>query len=490
MSDYPLNNPSENLDDDIWTSGDYTPFSVCRNIIDNHTPINKNGMVNSLGKEISLVQNFVNNKYLGRSSVPINSGYFKTSYFDTLVINGNDDGSYVSGLIISGTLNGRTDIRTNRQLSIYSNGMPEGEASITILDEGDVEIPYLSISNNLNVTNASMETMYSVSGDIIDLQVDRIRVKSNYVEEEVVFPDYGLTISGDNVTGGCRITSQGDVYFAGGYGEMFTQDGPEGQNTLRGDWWTQYDFNVLGELDVNGLSTLHNVNANYIDCVSGHFNGISIQSFDESTPVSGLVITTGDFGSISFTVKKAFNIYMAGAAEDIDSSLTVLEEGDVSIPLLQVSGFGAQGGTITDFSSDTINGGSGKFDVITIKGDYEGPVDALTITGNFGSAMFTTYDGMDFYGGAGLFLKHDASEGYTKIYGDSKVVDLQVQGSIFPQAPNDIDCGTTGLPWKDVYASGLVLENLCSYASIAAAVSVGRPVGTVFRSGDYLCVVH
>lgn len=71
---YPSDNPAENMAD-IWTSGSYTPHNVVRYIRDDYTPINKNSMRNSLGEEVSLIQNFVNEKYLARSTTPIGTGY-------------------------------------------------------------------------------------------------------------------------------------------------------------------------------------------------------------------------------------------------------------------------------------------------------------------------------------------------------------------------------------------------------------------------------
>jgi hypothetical protein len=57
-------------------SGSYTPNAVVVGISDNYSPVNKNTMRNSVGKEISLVQNYVNSKRLGYGELPIQTGYF------------------------------------------------------------------------------------------------------------------------------------------------------------------------------------------------------------------------------------------------------------------------------------------------------------------------------------------------------------------------------------------------------------------------------
>ena len=72
---FPHDEPSRNVNSEIWNSGNYTPNIICRGIRDNYTPINKNSMMNSLGQEISLLQNFVNAKYLGRDNLPVKSGF-------------------------------------------------------------------------------------------------------------------------------------------------------------------------------------------------------------------------------------------------------------------------------------------------------------------------------------------------------------------------------------------------------------------------------
>jgi len=64
----------------IWQSGSYTPNNVVRNIRDNYTPINKNSMRNSVGAEISAVQNYINSKYLARYELPIQTGYIRSIY--------------------------------------------------------------------------------------------------------------------------------------------------------------------------------------------------------------------------------------------------------------------------------------------------------------------------------------------------------------------------------------------------------------------------
>jgi uncharacterized protein YbcI len=97
---YPFDSPSE-LMSTTWISGSYTPDNVVKNIRDNYTPINKNTIRNSLGSQISSIENFVNTKYLGRSGVAIESGFINNLVVMTLMppsgtIDSNDIGVYDS----------------------------------------------------------------------------------------------------------------------------------------------------------------------------------------------------------------------------------------------------------------------------------------------------------------------------------------------------------------------------------------------------------
>lgn len=76
---YPYDFPAVSMDN-IWNSGSYTPEDVVVYIRDNYTPVNKTSMRNSVGYQLSLVQNFVNEHYLGRSDLAIHSGYINYLY--------------------------------------------------------------------------------------------------------------------------------------------------------------------------------------------------------------------------------------------------------------------------------------------------------------------------------------------------------------------------------------------------------------------------
>lgn len=86
---YPYDLPAEKISN-IWNSGSYTPEEVVKYIRDNYTPVNKTSMRNSVGYQISSVQNYVNSHYLGRSTIPVESGYIQKLYSSGLIqINDN-----------------------------------------------------------------------------------------------------------------------------------------------------------------------------------------------------------------------------------------------------------------------------------------------------------------------------------------------------------------------------------------------------------------
>jgi hypothetical protein len=119
---YPNDNPSLSMAT-CWQSGSYKPDDVVRCIRDNYTPVNKNSMRNSIGYEVSLVQNYVNSKMLGRSDLTIESGYidditsksgFYSNYIETSASRG---GTVRSKLTNSGLYLNNGDTST----SIYTN---------------------------------------------------------------------------------------------------------------------------------------------------------------------------------------------------------------------------------------------------------------------------------------------------------------------------------------------------------------------------------
>ena len=72
---YPQGIPAQDMDD-IWTSGNFTPSDIVTYIRDRYTPVTRTAMRNSVGYQISLLQNWVNKVYLGRADDPVESGYF------------------------------------------------------------------------------------------------------------------------------------------------------------------------------------------------------------------------------------------------------------------------------------------------------------------------------------------------------------------------------------------------------------------------------
>jgi len=76
MANYPFSAPTPELTGYYLRSG-YTPDDTTSRIIDNYTPVNKNSLRDSIGKEIAKIQNFVNTHFLGRNENPVDSGYFR-----------------------------------------------------------------------------------------------------------------------------------------------------------------------------------------------------------------------------------------------------------------------------------------------------------------------------------------------------------------------------------------------------------------------------
>lgn len=73
---YPQGSASVDMTSGIYGS-DFSPDTVVGGLINNRTALNKAGFRNSLGYQISLVQNFVNEEFLGRYSNSITSGFLE-----------------------------------------------------------------------------------------------------------------------------------------------------------------------------------------------------------------------------------------------------------------------------------------------------------------------------------------------------------------------------------------------------------------------------
>lgn len=124
---YPYDLPSLSMST-TWQSGSYKPTDVVRVIRDNITPVNKNSMTNSVGHEISLIQNYVNKYYLGRSNIPINSGFF-----NYILINSGEPYTDYCGLTLGNAngYGGDAFFKTNAGSGLYIHG---GNGSHDIID--------------------------------------------------------------------------------------------------------------------------------------------------------------------------------------------------------------------------------------------------------------------------------------------------------------------------------------------------------------------
>ena len=95
MSTYPYGTADTGVFNIFQTN--FSPDDVVRGIRDNYTPINRTSLMNSLGYQVGLLQNFVNSTYIGRSTTPISSGYITNLMGSNINLSGT--------LLASGTTN-------------------------------------------------------------------------------------------------------------------------------------------------------------------------------------------------------------------------------------------------------------------------------------------------------------------------------------------------------------------------------------------------
>ena len=108
--------------------------SAVGGLTDNHTALNKAGVKSTIGRQIALIQNFVNSKYLGRDTLYIEDSYLHTVHTDTL--------------ISTGYLNS-SDWYSQGNITLCSNLVPAGNDGITVgAYNAKIGIAYMS---NLSV---------------------------------------------------------------------------------------------------------------------------------------------------------------------------------------------------------------------------------------------------------------------------------------------------------------------------------------------------
>lgn len=97
---YPVGTPSSGVTD-VFAGTSFTPSDVVAGIRDNHSAVNQNTMLRTLGYQVSLVQNFVNATYLGREATPVGNAYFVSGNFSEYVssASGESKGNYYQGIM-------------------------------------------------------------------------------------------------------------------------------------------------------------------------------------------------------------------------------------------------------------------------------------------------------------------------------------------------------------------------------------------------------
>lgn len=70
---------------DIFQGTNFSPSDVVRAIRDNYSPVNRTTMLNSLGYQVGLIQNFVNASYLGRPDVPVQNAYMVSGWAEDFI---------------------------------------------------------------------------------------------------------------------------------------------------------------------------------------------------------------------------------------------------------------------------------------------------------------------------------------------------------------------------------------------------------------------
>lgn len=281
---YPYDQPSIDMST-YFVSGSYTPSNVVRKIRDNYTPVNKNSMMNSVGTEISAVQNFVNIKFLGRDNLPVESGFITALHSNSGYVyvyqSGYDSGGDTYNIINSGILDASSlylshgpqdpilstaiygvsgitinasngiSVAQSRELTIYPEnvyfygsgpGSPPDEAyglyswTTQIFPPSGIKIEHIHTTSNdvynCNLNPSGLSWNYSdYAGDL----KNSMRININSSGQILSIPNGCVTIGSGEPYEDCAFTVGNDGAGAGYGGDLFVRTHGGGGIKLTGD---------------------------------------------------------------------------------------------------------------------------------------------------------------------------------------------------------------------------------------------------------------
>lgn len=515
MSNYPFNNPSFNMSEDIWTSGDYTPFSICRRIIDNHTPVNKNGMINSVGYEISAIQNFVNNKFLGRSGIPVESGFitkltsinggiylensidylYNTIIPDKITIERNQPDLQESSIISYNYFEiNNYDITQELSKSInldvdkikFEKSGPSLESSFSIGIDG---INYIENFNNgythsWNTTSSGMTWNFNQEDPLISRSTTLECVSGLYINISG-----GLVVTGGAaLSGGLWVGIQtGGFLFTGnnGYTDEIISKGNQCFIECQPNEGSAGSAMIVLDNTIGNQGGHCLIDSDFTKVLS------SLQvagNLDES-------LQTGDFVAYSGKFKTALSIEDTSG----EKCLTLSGDGSNNVQFISWAGVDFYTGGEGVIENNKLamhldsngmmscNSGELKNIIIMDETTYD---QILTISGDgSNNCLFKNIfnQGIEFYTGDNVESANFRIDGGGEIVCHSGVL---INSYITSNDSGVVPIGTTDYPFGNIFSTGLFIQDIVSYASNAAALGAGEPIGRVYRNGDNLCIVH
>ncbi len=201
---YPFGTPSEDVGTGIYVS-DFSPTIVSAGLIDNYTPISNIGLRNSLGYQVSLLQNFICEQSLGRDIYRVQDAWL--------------DVAHVSGVIDMDTTSEDAYIRSSGALHFMS---PEAATAGLTVSGNYVGINHYNPSYELELNGTAF--LKSGGGDGIEIRGDNgviNRLRAEYSDESRLYLQTGNgayvhvndgSYGGTSLTGGANFTQDEDVW--------------------------------------------------------------------------------------------------------------------------------------------------------------------------------------------------------------------------------------------------------------------------------------
>ena len=231
---YPYGNPSNDFQSGVYDS-DFSPTQTCAGLINAVTPVSNIGIKNSIGHQLSLMQNFVNETYIGRSGVFVEEAWLRRLYSSGIILDALGGPSYIH-IEEDGSSRGNFGYKACVAADPYSVGICSTEGIIQFGNPTSID---MTISGGMvgiltNTPSCALDVsgemyLHTVGGDGIaftgdNMTINRITCYDSDVSQLVVSAGPGnessISLNGQDIGG----TLIGNKLYVTGDDDVWTYD--------------------------------------------------------------------------------------------------------------------------------------------------------------------------------------------------------------------------------------------------------------------------